>query len=127
MDLGITLFDTADIYGNSERQVGKALAGKRREQAVAGYQIWLRHGRQRGCPQGSTSTYGQRHRCVCEAGLRCLLQRLGVDYIDVYYLHRVDPDTPIEETVGAMADLVKQGKVRHIGLSEPQWQRFGAR
>jgi len=109
LDLGATLLDTADVYGDSERQVGKALKG-RRDQAVLATKFGFITGSDRminGSPQYV--------RQACEASL----QRLGVDYIDLYYLHRVDPSTPIEETVGAMADLVKQGKVRHIGLSEP--------
>ncbi len=119
MDLGITLLDTADIYGNSERQVGKALAGKRREQAVLatkfGFAMGVSAAARTDAPQRMVNGTAQYVKQACDASL----QRLGVDYIDVYYLHRVDPDTPIEETVGAMADLVKQGKVRHIGLSEP--------
>ncbi|MDB6103117.1 MAG: aldo/keto reductase [Gammaproteobacteria bacterium] len=112
MDLGITLLDTADIYGDSERQVGKALKG-RRDQAVLATKF------------GFVGAIGARDRGVdgspkyvrnaCDASLK----RLGVDHIDLYYLHRVDATTPIEDTVGAMADLVREGKIRHIGLSEP--------
>lgn len=112
MDLGITLLDTADVYGDSERQVGKALKG-RRDQAVLATKF------------GFVGATGARDRRVdgspkyvrnaCEASLK----RLGVDDIDLYYLHRVDATTPIEDTVGAMADLVREGKIRHIGLSEP--------
>ncbi len=119
MDLGITLLDTADVYGNSERQVGKALAGKRREQAVLatkfGFAMGVSAAERREAPQRMINGTAQYVRQACDASL----QRLGVDYIDIYYLHRVDPNTPIEETVGAMGELVKQGKVRHIGLSEP--------
>jgi aryl-alcohol dehydrogenase-like predicted oxidoreductase len=112
MDLGITLLDTADIYGNSERQVGKALKG-RRDQAVLATKF------------GFVGAIGARDRGIdgspkyvrnaCDASL----QRLGVDHIDLYYLHRVDATTAIEDTVGAMADLVREGKIRYIGLSEP--------
>jgi aryl-alcohol dehydrogenase-like predicted oxidoreductase len=116
LDLGITLLDTADVYGNSERQVGKALKG-RREQVVLATKFGFATGEsanaRRDAPVINGSPQYVRH--ACEASLK----RLGVDYIDLYYLHRVDENTPIEVTVGAMADLVKQGKVRHIGLSEP--------
>ena len=111
LDSGITLLDTADIYGDSERQVGKALKG-RREEAVLATKF------------GFVSAIGSTERRIdgspayvrqaCEASL----QRLGVEQIDLYYLHRVDAHVPIEETVGAMAQLVRQGKVKHIGLSE---------
>jgi aryl-alcohol dehydrogenase-like predicted oxidoreductase len=118
LDLGITLLDTADIYGNSERQVGKALKG-RREQAVLatkfGFTTDASANTRRDNPDRMINGSAQYVREACEASL----ERLGVESIDLYYLHRVDPNTPIEETVGAMADLVKQGKVRHIGLSEP--------
>ncbi|HEY7638838.1 MAG TPA: aldo/keto reductase [Steroidobacteraceae bacterium] len=112
LKLGITLLDTADIYGNSERKVGKALAGKRDKVVLA-------------TKFGFTGPVGAAERSIdgsaayvkkaCEASL----QRLGVDHIDLYYLHRVDPNTPIEETVGAMSRLVQEGKVKHLGLSEP--------
>jgi aryl-alcohol dehydrogenase-like predicted oxidoreductase len=118
LDLGITLLDTADIYGDSERQVGKALKG-RRDQAVLATKFGFTTGvstNDRRDSTGRTINGSASYvREACEASLR----RLEVDHIDLYYLHRVDPDTPIEESVGAMADLVKQGKVRHIGLSEP--------
>jgi len=113
LKLGITLLDTADIYGNSERQVGKALAGSKRDKVVLATKF------------GFTGPVGASERTVdgsasyvkkaCEASL----QRLGVDFIDLYYLHRVDPSVPIEETVGAMSKLVQEGKVKHVGLSEP--------
>ena len=119
LDLGITLLDTADIYGNSERQVGKALKGSRREQAVLatkfGFAVGVSAAARRDAPERMINGTAQYVQQACVASL----QRLGVDHIDLYYLHRVDPDTPIEETVGAMAELVKQGKVRYIGLSEP--------
>jgi aryl-alcohol dehydrogenase-like predicted oxidoreductase len=112
LKLGITMLDTADIYGNSERQVGKALAGKRDKVVLA-------------TKFGFTGPVGASERGIdgsasyvkkaCEASL----QRLGVEFIDLYYLHRVDPAVPIEETVGAMSKLVQEGKVKHLGLSEP--------
>jgi aryl-alcohol dehydrogenase-like predicted oxidoreductase len=112
LDLGITLLDTADIYGVSELQVGKALAGRRNAAVLAtkfGFVLSNQPGGERvlnGAPQYV--------RQACDASL----QRLGVDHIDLYYLHRVDPAVPIEETVGAMAELVRLGKVRYLGLSE---------
>ena len=112
LDLGITLLDTADIYGVSERQVGKALRGRRADAVLAtkfGFVGTSRPGVER-IPNGSPD-YVRR---ACDASL----ERLGVDTIDLYYLHRVDPRIPIEETVGAMADLVRLGKVRYLGLSE---------
>ena len=111
LDLGINFLDTANIYGDSEIKVGKALRG-RREGVVLATKFGIVPGsayRNRavdGSPENA-------RRC-CELSL----QRLGVDLIDLYYLHRVDPSVPIEDTVGAMADLVRAGKVRHIGLSE---------
>jgi aryl-alcohol dehydrogenase-like predicted oxidoreductase len=118
LDLGVTLLDTADVYGVSERQVGKALKGRRDEVTLAtkfGFDTGLSANARRDAPGRLVNGSAQYVRQACDASL----ERLGVDYIDLYYLHRVDPNTPIEETVGAMADLVKQGKVRHIGLSEP--------
>jgi aryl-alcohol dehydrogenase-like predicted oxidoreductase len=111
LELGVTLLDTADIYGTSEVYVGKALAG-RRERAV----LATKFGFVRPAPGAPSEVDGSaRHaREACEASLG----RLGVDHIDLYYLHRVDPTVPIEETVGAMADLVREGKVRFLGLSE---------
>jgi aryl-alcohol dehydrogenase-like predicted oxidoreductase len=111
LDLGITLLDTANIYGDSEVKVGKALKG-RRERAVLATKFGIVSGsslQNRGV-DGSPANA----RRACDRSL----QRLAVDHIDLYYLHRVDPQVPIEETVGAMAELVQAGKVRHIGLSE---------
>ena len=107
LDLGITLLDTANIYGDSEIKVGKALKG-RREGAVLATKF--------GIVQTASGVDGSPEyaRRSCDLSL----QLLGVEHIDLYYLHRVDPQVPIEETVGAMADLVRAGKVRHIGLSE---------
>ncbi len=113
LDLGVTLLDTADMYGSghNERLVGRALKGRRDQVVLA-----TKFGNVRG-PNGEFLGVDGRPdyvRQACETSL----QRLGVEVIDLYYQHRVDPKTPIEETVGAMADLVRQGKVRHLGLSE---------
>src|SRR5512142_7249 len=114
LDLGITLFDTADIYGPfiNEELVGRALKGRR-----DGIVLATKFGFQRDPANPSRRTLNGRPEYVreaCEANLR----RLGVDVIDLYYLHRVDANVPVEETVGAMADLVRAGKVRWLGLSE---------
>ncbi len=111
VDLGITFLDTADVYGASELQVGKALKNRRTEVVLAtkfGF-VAGQFGTERAI--NGSPDYVRR---ACDASL----ERLGVDYIDLYYLHRVDPAVPIEETVGAMAELVRAGKVRHLGLSE---------
>ena len=114
LDLGVTLFDTADMYGphTNEMLVGKALAGRRDEAVIA-----TKFGivRDPGYPEKrSVNGRPEYVRQACEGSL----SRLGVDHIDLYYQHRVDPDTPIEETVGAMDQLVAEGKVRYLGLSE---------
>jgi aryl-alcohol dehydrogenase-like predicted oxidoreductase len=114
LDLGVTFFDTSDMYGphTNEILVGKALAGRRDEAVVA-----TKFGivRDPGYPEKrSVNGRPEYVRQACDGSL----SRLGVDRIDLYYQHRVDPDTPIEETVGAMAELVAQGKVRYLGLSE---------
>ena len=113
LELGVTLLDTADMYGpfTNERLVGRAVAG-RREQVV----LATKFGNERR-PDGSWVGINGRPkyvRAACEASL----ERLGVDVIDLYYQHRVDRTVPIEETVGAMAELVLAGKVRFLGLSE---------
>jgi aryl-alcohol dehydrogenase-like predicted oxidoreductase len=114
LELGVTFFDTSDMYGpyTNEILVGKALSG-RRDQAV----IATKFGIMRDPDDPSKRGINGRPeyvRAACEGSLT----RLGVDHIDLYYQHRVDPDTPIEETVGAMGELVTQGKVRYLGLSE---------
>ena len=113
LDLGITFLDTADMYGpyTNEQLVGNALKG-RRDQAV----LATKFGVVRTTEGGFVGINGSPEyvRQSCDASL----QRLGIDTIDLYYLHRVDPTVPIEDTVGAMADLVQQGKVRYLGLSE---------
>ncbi|MBN9480956.1 MAG: aldo/keto reductase [Bordetella sp.] len=112
LDLGVTLFDTAEMYGphTNEVLVGKALKG-RRDQAFIATKFGIN--RQ---PDGSAVTDGSP--ANVRRAVEGSLSRLGVDHIDLYYQHRIDPDTPIEETVGAMAELVKEGKVRFLGLSE---------
>ncbi|TDE86856.1 aldo/keto reductase [Deinococcus sp. S9] len=113
LDLGVTFLDTADMYGvgRNEELVGRAIRGRRDEVVLA-----TKFGNVRG-PNGERLGINGRPEYVrqaCDASLK----RLGVDHIDLYYQHRVDPDTPIEETVGAMAELVHAGKVRFLGLSE---------
>lgn len=111
-ELGVTLFDTADMYGNGENEklVGRALRGVRERIVLA-----TKFGQTRKA-DGMPTVSGRPEyvHTACDASL----QRLGVDVIDLYYQHRVDPNVPIEETVGAMADLVKAGKVRYLGLCE---------
>ncbi len=111
LELGITFLDTADVYGDSERQVGKAIKGRREEVFLA-----TKFGFVTGTGNTARAIDGspQYVRKACEASL----ERLGVDDVDLYYLHRVDASVPIEETVGAMAELVREGKVKHLGLSE---------
>jgi aryl-alcohol dehydrogenase-like predicted oxidoreductase len=113
LELGVTLLDTSDIYGpfTNERLVGKAIAGRRDD-----YRIATKFGivRDEDGTRHGVSGRPEYVRKACEASL----QRLGIDHIDLYYQHRVDPDTPIEETVGAMGELVSEGKVRYLGLSE---------
>lgn len=111
LDLGTNFLDTANIYGDSEIKVGKALLGRRDSVVLATkFGIVLGAGPQ---DRGIDGT-PENARRACDKSL----QRLGVERVDLYYLHRVDPHVPIEETVGAMAELVRAGKVRHLGLSE---------
>jgi aryl-alcohol dehydrogenase-like predicted oxidoreductase len=113
LDLGVNFLDTADMYGpfKNERLVGRAIRGRRDEVVLA-----TKFGNVRSEDGAYLGISGRPDyvRKACDASL----QRLGVDTIDVYYQHRVDADTPIEDTVGAMAELVTAGKVRHLGLSE---------
>jgi aryl-alcohol dehydrogenase-like predicted oxidoreductase len=111
LDLGINFLDTANIYGDSEIKVGKALRGRRDKVVLA-----TKFGIVTGSDLQNRGVDGspENARRACDESLK----RLGVEQIDLYYLHRVDPLVPIEETVGAMAELVKAGKVRHLGLSE---------
>ena len=113
LELGVTLLDTAEVYGPyaNEELLGRALAGRRERFVVAskfGFRIGA-GGEITGCDGSAANA-----RRACEASLR----RLRIETIDLYYLHRLDPAVPIEETVGAMAALVRAGKVRHLGLSE---------
>lgn len=113
IDLGVTFFDTAEVYGpyRNEELLGQAIRG-RRDGLVIATKFGFRIGAD-GAMQGVDST-PENVRRACDASLR----RLGIDTIDLYYQHRVDPAVPIEETMGALADLVRAGKVRHVGLSE---------
>ncbi len=113
LDLGVTFLDTADMYGvgHNEELVGRAIRGRRGEVVLA-----TKFGNVRG-PNGERLDISGKPdyvKSACEASLK----RLGAEVIDLYYQHRVDPQTPIEDTVGAMADLVREGKVRYLGLSE---------
>jgi aryl-alcohol dehydrogenase-like predicted oxidoreductase len=117
LDLGVDFLDTADMYGmgRNEELVGRAITGRRADVVLA-----TKFGNVRN-PDGTFQGVNGRPEYVrqsCEASLR----RLGVDTIDLYYQHRVDPNTPIEDTVGAMAELVREGKVRYLGLSEASAQ-----
>src|SRR5437667_803026 len=113
VELGVNFLDTADAYGpfKNERLVGRAIKDRRDEVVLA-----TKFGSVRTEPGERVGVRGDREYVLsaCDASL----ERLGTDHIDVYYQHRVDPNTPIEETVGAMAELVEQGKVRYLGLSE---------
>jgi len=113
LELGVNFLDTADIYGpfTNERLVGRAIKGRRDEVVLA-----TKFGNVRNEQGERLGIRGDREYVLaaCDASL----ERVGTDHIDVYYQHRVDTDTPIEETVGAMAELVEQGKVRYLGLSE---------
>lgn len=114
LDIGVTMFDTADIYGEftqqrfgeNEKLVGRALKD-RRDKAVIATKFGITHTQG---PKGD--------RAYIKKSVDASLYHLGLDYIDLYYQHRYDPNTPIEETIGTMADLVKEGKIRFIGLSE---------
>ena len=113
LELGVTFIDTAEIYGPyaNEELVGRALKGRRDQVVVATKFGMVSHA---GDGPGNLDSSPANIRTAAEGSLR----RLGTDYIDLYYQHRVDPNTPIEDTVGAMAELVAEGKVRHLGLSE---------
>lgn len=113
LELGVTLIDTAEVYGPyaNEELVGKALKGKRNQAVLATKFGLISHtGGSAGLPDSKPANI--------RAAVEGSLKRLGTDYIDLYYQHRVDPGTPVEDTIGALADLVKEGKIRHIGLSE---------
>ncbi len=114
IDLGVTLFDTADVYGphTSELALGKALAGRRSEVVIATKFGII------SAPTGGRSAEVDGTPEYVRSSVEGSLTRLGTDYIDIYYQHRADLNTPIEETIGAMAELVAEGKVRYLGLSE---------
>jgi aryl-alcohol dehydrogenase-like predicted oxidoreductase len=121
LELGCNFLDTSDMYGphTNEELVGRAIASLRDEVFLASkFGIKLEPGAAGGPPVRSIDGSPAHVHSACEASLR----RLGVEHIDLYYQHRVDPNTPIEETVGAMAELVAEGKIRHIGLSEASAQ-----
>jgi aryl-alcohol dehydrogenase-like predicted oxidoreductase len=111
LELGVTFLDTADMYGqgHNEELVGRAVAGRRDDYVIA-----TKFGNRRDGDRRWVDNRPEWIREACEASLR----RLGTDVIDLYYMHRRSPDVPIEESVGAMAELVAAGKVRHLGLSE---------
>jgi aryl-alcohol dehydrogenase-like predicted oxidoreductase len=112
VDLGVTLFDTAEAYGpfKNEELLGRALKGKRSQVVIATKFGWR-------IQDGRVDGLDSRPAHVREVAIASL-RRLGTDYIDLFYQHRIDPEVPIEDTVGAMAELVKEGKVRYLGLSE---------
>jgi aryl-alcohol dehydrogenase-like predicted oxidoreductase len=114
LDLGINFIDTAEVYGpyTNEELVGRAIAG-RRDEVVLATKFGLISHRHRDAPM--VDGHPDNIRVAIEGSLR----RLGTDHVDLYYQHRIDAAVPIEETVGALSDLVRQGKVKHIGLSEP--------
>jgi aryl-alcohol dehydrogenase-like predicted oxidoreductase len=113
LDLGVTFLDTAEVYGrgHNEELVGRAIKDRRDEVVLATKFGLISHtGRAAGSPDSSPASI--------RAAVEGSLTRLGTDHIDLYYQHRVDPSTPIEDTVGTMAELVAEGKIRHLGLSE---------
>jgi aryl-alcohol dehydrogenase-like predicted oxidoreductase len=113
IDLGVTFLDTANVYGDSELKIGKALKG-RRDGVELATKFGFTEANSSASRTGGIDGRPESVRKACETSLR----RLAVAHIDLYYLHRVDPETPIEDTVGAMAGLVRAGKVRYLGLSE---------
>lgn len=124
LDLGVTFLDTAEMYGphTNEIQIGKALAD-RRDRAFVATKFGIGYNADRTALTVDGSPANVRR------AIEGSLKRLGMDHVDLYYLHRVDANTPIEETVGAMGELVKEGKVRFLGLSEasPETLRRGDR
>src|SRR3954470_106349 len=125
LELGSNFFDTAEMYGpfTNEELVGKALAG-RRDEAIIATKFGIRFAPTEDNPTNRVLDGSPEN---VRRSIEGSLERLGTDHVDLYYLHRVDPNTPIEETVGAMGELVQEGKVRHIGLSEaaPETLRRG--
>jgi aryl-alcohol dehydrogenase-like predicted oxidoreductase len=120
LDLGATLIDTADVYGpyTNEELVGRALAGGHRERAVLATKVGLFVSDPTGGPDNSPLIRNNGHPDHVRRSIDGSLGRLGTQYVDLYQLHRVDPQVPIEETWGAMSEVVTAGKARHIGLSE---------
>src|SRR6266576_3888634 len=114
LDIGVNFFDTAETYGpfTNEELIGRALKGKRREDVTIATKFAWKFG-----PNNEQIGLDSSPRQIKQS-IEGSLRRLGTSYIDLYYQHRLDPNTPIEDTVRAMADLVKEGKVRHLGLSE---------
>lgn len=114
LEVGINFWDTAEMYGpfTNEQLLGRALKGKQRDRVIIATKFALRFG-----PNGERLGLDSSPAHIKQS-IEGSLKRLGTDYIDLYYQHRLDPATPIEDTVGALADLIKQGKVRYIGLSE---------
>ncbi|AGL18598.1 aldo/keto reductase [Actinoplanes sp. N902-109] len=114
LELGMTFFDTAEVYGpfSNEELVGRALAGRRDGVVIASKFGLMTH--RDGEPHRHIDGHPDNLRVAVEGSLK----RLGVEHIDLYYQHRMDPSVPVEDTVGALADLVQAGKIRHIGLSE---------
>ncbi|GAA1398729.1 aldo/keto reductase [Pseudonocardia kongjuensis] len=112
LELGVTLLDTANVYGGgaNEELVGRAIAGRRDEVVLATKFGIVRDAAGNQAAQGDPAYV---HRCIDES-----LRRLGVDHVDLYYQHRIDPDVPVEDTVGALVELIEAGKIRHYGLSE---------
>jgi aryl-alcohol dehydrogenase-like predicted oxidoreductase len=113
LELGITFFDTAEIYGpyTNEELLGRAIAGRRDEVVLATKFGLISHG------LGDDRNIDSSPKNI-RVAIEGSLKRLGTDYVDLYYQHRVDPKTPIEETIGALRELIEEGKVKHIGLSE---------
>lgn len=120
LDLGATLVDTADVYGpyTNEELVGRALAGGRRERAVLATKVGLFVSDPTGGPDNSPLIRNNGRPDHVRTSIDESLRRLGTQHVDLYQLHRVDPEVPIEETWGAMAEVVAAGRARHIGLSE---------
>jgi len=118
LELGITFLDTADVYGHGDNEilVGKAIRGLR-DKVFLATKFGIVRSKTDPDVRGVNGSAAY-VRAACDASLK----RLGVDAIDLYYQHRVDPNVPIEETVGAMAELVRAGKIRHLGLSEASAQ-----
>jgi len=114
IEIGVNFWDTAEMYGpfKNEELLGRALKGKRRQDVVIATKFAMKFG-----PNGEVLGLDSSPAHI-KWSIEGSLRRLGTDYIDLYYQHRLDPNTPVEDTVGAMADLVKAGKVRYIGLSE---------